>query len=262
MIRPSGPAGPLLGSDPSETSQQVADQARVPLSSPRDGAAEVLRSATLDLTRTLELDAIFSSLLEHLGRLVPYDTANVMLLEGDSRLAVRALRGYEKWGDPGLTRGAVYEIASHPILGALLTTRRSILIPDTALHPGWQRHHGAEHVRNWMGVPLLAADRVIWLYAVDKAVPSFFTAEHLRFTEALAPHAALAIRNARLYEQIQRSEERFRALVDNSNEVVSLLDREGVTLYSSQSSAAILGDSVVELAGNTPFERVDPEDQP
>ena len=239
----------------------MAGQARVPLPSPGDGAAEVLRSATLDLTRTLELDAIFSSLLEHLGRLVPYDTANVMLLEGDSRLAVRALRGYEKWGDPELTRGAVYEIASHPILGALLTTRRSILIPDTALHPGWQRHHGAEHVRNWMGVPLLAADRVIGLYAVDKAVPSFFTAEHLRFTEALAPHAALAIRNARLYEQIQRSEERFRALVDNSNEVVSLLDREGVTLYSSQSSAAILGDSVEELVGKTPFDRVHPEDQ-
>ena len=239
----------------------MAGQARVPLPSPGDGAAEVLRSATLDLTGTLELDAIFSSLLEHLGRLVPYDTANVMLLEGDSRLAVRALRGYEKWGDPELTRGAVYEIASHPILGALLTTRRSILIPDTALHPGWQRHHGAEHVRNWMGVPLLAADRVIGLYAVDKAVPSFFTAEHLRFTEALAPHAALAIRNARLYEQIQRSEERFRALVDNSNEVVSLLDREGVTLYSSQSSAAILGDSVEELVGKTPFDRVHPEDQ-
>ena len=239
----------------------MADQARVPLPSPGDSAAEVLRSATLDLTRTLELDAIFSSLLEHLGRLVPYDTANVMLLEGDSRLAVRALRGYEKWGDAELTRGAVYEVASHPILGAMLTTRRSILIPDTTLHPGWQRHPGAEHVRNWMGVPLLAADRVIGLYAVDKAVPGFFTSEHLRFTEALAPHAALAIRNARLYERIQRSEERFRALVDNSNEVVSLLDREGVTLYSSQSSAAILGDPVEELVGQTPFERVHPEDQ-
>jgi len=239
----------------------VAGQARDPFPSPGDGAAEVLRSATLDLTRTLELDAIFESLLQHLRHLVPYDTANVMLLENDSRLAVRALSGYEQWSDPELTRGAVFEVSTHPILGALLASRRSVLIPDTALHPGWQRHHGAEHVRNWMGVPLLAADRVIGLYAVDKAVPGFFTSEHLRFTEALAPHAALAIRNARLYEQMQRSEERFRALVDNSNEVVSLLDREGVTLYSSQSSAAILGDPVEDLVGQTAFERVHPEDR-
>src|SRR5262249_14486138 len=84
---------------------------------------------------------------------------------------------------------------------------------------------------------------------------------HLRFTEALAPHAALAIRNAHLYEQMHSSEERFRALVDNSNEVVSLLDREGMTIYASQSSAAILGDPVEELIGRSPFERVHPEDQ-
>jgi diguanylate cyclase (GGDEF)-like protein/PAS domain S-box-containing protein len=245
----------------SENSATVAGQARDPLRSPGDGAAEVLRSATLDLIRTLELDAIFESLLQHLRHLVPYDTANVMLLENDSHLAVRALSGYEQWSDPELTRGAVFDVSTHPILDTLLASRRSILIPDTAVHPGWQRHKGAEHVRNWMGVPLLAADRVIGLYAVDKAVPGFFTAEHLRFTEALAPHAALAIRNARLYEQIQRSEERFRALVDNSNEVVSLLDREGVTLYSSQSSAAILGDPVEDIVGRTPFERVHPEDR-
>jgi diguanylate cyclase (GGDEF)-like protein/PAS domain S-box-containing protein len=245
----------------SESATEVEGKARAPLPSPGDSAAEVLKSATLDLTRTLELDVIFNSLLEHLRRLVPYDTANVMLLEADSRLIVRAHRGYEQWAEPALTPDAVYDVASHPIFGALLATRRSVLIPDTEAHPDWQRHQGAEHVRNWMGVPLLAADRVIGLYAVDKAVPRFFTSEHLRFTEALAPHAALAIRNARLYEQLQRSEERFRALVDNSNEVVSLLDRDGVTLYSSQSSAAILGDPVEDLVGRTPFERVHPEDQ-
>ena len=239
----------------------MAREPRVPFPSPGDGAAEVLRSATLDLTRTLELDVIFKSLLEHLARLVPYDTANVMLLEGDSRLAVRAMHGYEKWGDSNLTRGAVFDVATHPIFGSLLSSRRSVLIPDTSVHPGWQRHDGAEHVRNWMGVPLLAADRVIGIYAVDKAVPGFFTSEHLRFTEALAPHAALAIRNARLYEQMQSSEERFRALVDNSNEVVSLLDRDGVTLYCSQSSAAILGDPVEDMVGLSPFDRVHPDDQ-
>ena len=60
----------------------------MPVPSPGDGAAEVLRSATLDVTRSLDLDAIFTSLLEHLARLVPYDTANVMLLEGKKRTRV------------------------------------------------------------------------------------------------------------------------------------------------------------------------------
>jgi diguanylate cyclase (GGDEF)-like protein len=103
-------------------------------------------------------------------------------------------------------------VRTHPILGALIRGRRSILIRETRGHPGWQRHLGAEHVRNWMGVPLLSADRVIGLYAVDKSEPGFFTTRHVQLTEAMAPHAAIAIQNARMFEQLQKSEERLSSL--------------------------------------------------
>src|SRR5688572_30386643 len=177
-----------------------------------DTTAEVLRAATLDLTRTLELQSLLDKLLVHLEQLVPYDTANIMLLEDDGRLAVKAVRGYDRWGDPAAARASAFDVRTHPIFGALLRGRRSILIRETRGHPGWQRHAGAEHVRNWMGVPLLAADKVIGLYAVDKAEPGFFTSRHVHLTEAIAPHAAIAIQNARLFEQLQDSEDRLSSL--------------------------------------------------
>jgi diguanylate cyclase (GGDEF)-like protein len=186
-----------------------------------DTTAEVLREATLDLTRTLDFDAVLEKLLEHLYRLVPYDTANIMLLEDDQRIAVRAIRGYDKWGNSSVTRESVFDLRTHPILGALIGAKRSILIRETRGHPGWQRHEGADHVRNWMGVPLVAADRVIGLYAVDKAEPGFFTSDHVRLTEAIAPHAAIAIQNARLFAQLQQSEERLTRQV---SEFQTLLD--------------------------------------
>jgi len=188
-----------------------------------DTTAEVLRAATLDLTRTLDLSAVFDKLLEHLAQLVPYDTANIMLLEENSRLAVRAVRGYERWGDPIVTRGGMFDVRTHPILGALIGGRRSILIRETRGHPGWQRHHGADHVRNWMGVPLLAGDRVIGLYAVDKAEPGFFTSQHVQLTEALAPHAAIAIQNARLFEKLQKSEESLQRQVAEFQTLLDVL---------------------------------------
>jgi diguanylate cyclase (GGDEF)-like protein len=178
-----------------------------------DTTAEVLRAANLDLTRTLDLPSVLDKLLGHLARLVPFDTANVMLLEDDGRLVVRAIRGYERWDDPALTRDRAFDVATHPVLGGVIESRTSVLIPETRQHAGWQRHQGAEHVRNWMGVPLLAGGQVIGLYAVDKAQPGFFTERHVRATEALAPHAAIAIQNARLFEQLQRSEERLRRQV-------------------------------------------------
>jgi diguanylate cyclase (GGDEF)-like protein len=186
-----------------------------------DTTAEVLRAATLDLTGTLDLDVLLDKLLQHLARLVPYDTANIMLLEENGQLAVRAIHGSEGWNDRVLTRGRTFDVRNHPIFDALIRGRRSILIRETRGHPGWQRDPGAKHVRNWMGVPLLAADRVIGLYAVDKAEPGFFTSHHVQLTEAMAPHAAIAIQNARLFEQFQKSEERLQR---QDTEFQTLLD--------------------------------------
>jgi diguanylate cyclase (GGDEF)-like protein/PAS domain S-box-containing protein len=221
--------------------------------------AEILQAATLDLTRTLDLEKVLESLLEHLHRLVPYDSANVMLMEGDG-LRVRAIRGYEAWCDPGIVRGSLFPAATHPLLSHLLAGGESILVSDTREEPRWLRHPGTDYVRNWIGVPLRSGGRPIGLYALDKAAPGFFTEAHVRWTEAMAPHAALAIQNARLFQELQRSEERFRALVENSAEVVSLLDREGGILYSSLSSSSVLGDSPDELRGVNVFGRVHPED--
>ena len=54
-------------------------------------AAETLRSASVAITHSLNLEEVFSALLEHLGRIVPYDRAKVMLLESDSLLKVQAV---------------------------------------------------------------------------------------------------------------------------------------------------------------------------
>jgi diguanylate cyclase (GGDEF)-like protein/PAS domain S-box-containing protein len=227
-----------------------------------DDAAEVLEAAALDLARTLELEEVLEKLLGHLGRLVPYDTANVMLLEGEDRLAVRAIRGYERWGAAEVAAKGVFDLPANHVLQEVIESGKSVLIADTALHPHWQRYAGATHVRNFIGVPLRAAGRVIGLYAVDKAVAGFFTPEHVRRTETLAPHAAVAIRNARLFERVQGSEERFRALVEHSFEGMWLMDEKGLVTWTTPSAAQMLGEPVSDIVGRKGLDRVHPEDLP
>ncbi len=166
---------------------------------------EFLRSASVALTQTLSLDAVLQTLLDCLGQLVPYDTANVMLLQGDSQLvaAVRAGRGYERWGDANLVRAVTLDVRSNAIVRRMLTTRQSVLIPDTNVDPDWERRAGSEHVRNWVGVPLVSGGKVIGLYSMDKAVPGFFNDEHTRLAESLATHAVIAIQNAQVYERAE-----------------------------------------------------------
>ncbi len=223
-------------------------------------AADVLEAAALDLAHTLDLDEVLHKLLGHLSKLVPYDTANVMLLEGQDHLVVRAVAGYEGFGDAARARSSVFGLGAHPVLGGLVRSGESLLVDDTDQHPGWQRHEGASHVRNFIGVPLRAGGRVIGLYGLDKAAAGFFTREHVQRTEALAPHAAIAIANARLFDEIQASEERFRTLVEHSFEGMWLIDETAHIAWSTPSAEATLGEPLHAILGRSAFDWVHPED--
>lgn len=162
---------------------------------------EIFRDADFALTQDLSLDIVLETLLDCLRKLVPYDSANVMLCEPDAKFIIRALRRYERFQDVRTTRAISLDGKANLLLRRLCTTKQSVLVPDTELEPNWQWMRGAEHVRNWLGVPLIASGKVIGLYSVDKAQPDFFKTEHARLAESLAARAASAIQNAQLFQQ-------------------------------------------------------------
>jgi signal transduction histidine kinase len=58
-------------------------------------------------------------------------------------------------------------------------------------------------LRSWMGVPLMLKDQVIGMLTVSHVVPAYFNPEHARLARAFADQAAIAMENARLFEQAQ-----------------------------------------------------------
>ena len=165
---------------------------------------EILRDANIALTENLSLDRILETLLDYLAKLIPYDSANVMLRQGDSQFVVSALRRYEGFQDVETTRAIAFDSNINPLLRRICLTKQSVVVPDTNAEPEWQLVNGADHVRNWMGVPLVASGRVIGLYSVDKIEPGFFQPEHARLAETLAARAANSIKKAQQLEQSQQ----------------------------------------------------------
>src|SRR5215218_2738390 len=123
--------------------------------------AEILRDANIALTENLSLERVLDTLLDFLSKLVPYDSANVMLRHGDSQFVVSALRRYEAFQDVETTRAIAFDGNANPLLRRICVTKQSVVVGDTCSEPEWQTVSGADHVRNWMGVPLVASGKVI-----------------------------------------------------------------------------------------------------
>ncbi len=179
--------------------------------------SETLREANAALTKTLDLEVVLETLLAYISRLVPYDSANVMLREGNDRVVISAMRGYSQFvEEPTMLQGLSFE-TNWPTLKHILEDQRSVIISDTEDDEDWNISIGATHVRSWLSVPLLARGEVIGLYSLDKAEPNFFTEEHRQLAESFAGQAAIAIHNALLYKA---EREQFRRLQRSQTQLI------------------------------------------
>jgi GAF domain-containing protein len=90
------------------------------------------------------------------------------------------------------------------VLGALLNDPRPLRLDDVTAHPasvGFPPHHPP--MRTFLGVPIVLKDGEVFgmIYTTEKADKATFTEDDEVMMQALAAAAAIAIENARLFEQ-------------------------------------------------------------
>ena len=129
----------------------------------------------------------------------------------------------------------------HSLLGAFLYQGKSIIVDDISHHPaavGFPEHHPLMHTL--LGVPIYSKEKLLGaLYLADKLDGSHFTLADRQLIETLAIHAAIAIENARLYEQTQRLavlEERERFSRDLHDGIIQSIYAVGLSLDTAKAS--------------------------
>ncbi|MEE9617641.1 MAG: GAF domain-containing protein, partial [Anaerolineae bacterium] len=165
--------------------------------------AETLRETALALTTSLDRNQVIERILIKLREVVPYDSASVQLL-WDDHLEIIGGHGF-----PNLEElvGVTFDLTDgdNPNREVMRTRAPFILEDAPAVYSEFGREpHAQAAICSWLGVPMLVGDQPVGMIALDRHEPGFYTQEHARLAEAFAAQAAIAIENARLYEEAKR----------------------------------------------------------
>ena len=170
-------------------------------------------AALLEVSRsvasTLELAPVLRLILDHLESLVGYTGASVLSLD-KGQVTVLDYRG------PTPRRQVVreaYAPEQRAIFAQIAEMRAAVILDDVhsdsplagAIRErfGERIHTLYPYLRSWMAIPLVVKDTVIGLISLQSSQPGFYTERSARIATAIAALAAIALENARLYEQAQ-----------------------------------------------------------
>lgn len=203
--------------------------------------AETLRETINALAETLDSKTVMQRILAYVGKVVPHDAANIMLIE-DDQVYVKYAMGY-----PIPVDEIVYN-RTLPNLARMYESREPLIIPDTNNYPEWQSETKLEWIHSYVGAPIIVNGGVIGFLNLDKAEPDFYTEKHGEVLQVFANQAAVAIRNAQVYEELS----------DRAREL-SILHRSTSFLISpiqTTNSLEAVGQQIVDTVVSI-FQQVD-----
>jgi signal transduction histidine kinase len=192
---------------------------------------EALDTASRAVASVLSVDRVLQVIVDRVRELVGARYAALGTTDQEGEI--------DRFITSGMSRAERERIGEpprgHGLLGKLIREQESIRIADATTFPGHfgvPPSHPAMH--SFLGVPLIVKGRVVGnLYLTEKEGGEAFTARDQRSVEQFAVHAAIAIDNARLHEQIQRLavvEERERIGKDLHDGIIQAIYAVGLSL--------------------------------
>jgi signal transduction histidine kinase len=161
---------------------------------------KAVSDAVLAVAAELSVDEVLQRLVDSARELAGAQYAALGLPDGEG--------GFRRFLTSGMSDKLIASLGplprQHGVLGAMLETRSSYRTRDIHDHlrfRGWWPS-GHPDMRSFLGVPIVAPAGVIGaFYLTEKVNAHDFGDEDEELIELLAAHAAIAITNARLYEQ-------------------------------------------------------------
>lgn len=216
-----------------------------------------------DATSSLDLEAILHAVLLAIGETLPLRGGTIALLDDRDELSIVAAFGTLDDAARAVRirrgEGIAGWVVEHgePFLSPDLDREERLALPT--------RSTGTNRlIRSYLAAPLIADDRPIGVLQIDSELPDAFDEADRDFLVAVASQVAGAVRNARLYAQVQAEQDRLRAVVEALPDAVLVVSGDGVVMQMNPAAVALWGRAIppgMRLAPDT-FPPIEPDGTP
>ena len=191
------------------------------------------------LASSLRLADVLQRFTELVRSRISLDVVRIWLHEGAGEYRLHAQAGLAE--QPGDRRGRFEP--GQGIVGWVMEHLTPLLIPDLPVDPRLKERQWAqaEGLVSLVAVPLLLDDAPVGVLVGLSRQRREFTTEEVALVQALATSAAVAIRNARLYEETQRRLRYNETLVAVSQAIGSTLDLTEILRRATREMVRALG---------------------
>jgi PAS domain S-box-containing protein len=202
----------------------------------RAGQLQALTDVTAVMTSSLRSEELIASMLDQIKPLIPFETATLWLRDGQ-RLTVAATRGF---ADTDERIGLAVEVADSALFKEMIRTGQGILVGNVLEDSRFPSLVEAMRL-SWLGIPLISKGEVTGVIALEKMEPFYYNREHLQVGTTFTGQAAVALENARLYQEslgraaeLDERSQRLAMLNRFSSELSGLLDAEQAMRLTAQ----------------------------
>ena len=164
---------------------------------------ETLAEIGREMSAILDLEELLTRVAHLVKRLINYRTFGIALLDEESETL--ELKLAIKYGDNPKALEPVK--LGEGLVGYAALHREPVLVDDVTQDPRYIK--AVEDVRSELVIPLLLKDRCVGVFDLESPELGAFTKKHVELLTLLASQAAVALENARLYEEIRANELRL-----------------------------------------------------
>jgi phosphoserine phosphatase RsbU/P len=190
---------------------------------------------------SLDLDEVLARAAVLIKKHIDYELFGVLMVDGDGTyLKHRFAIGYP----PGLAENLKIPVGQG-ITGTAARTGHPVRVSDVSQDSRYI--NAIESVRSELAVPLIFRAKIVGVLDIQSRHLDYFTRDQQNILAVLANRLAIAIENARLFQQVRAQAETLLVLNEVSREISSILDGEELLRRAAELLKRVIDYQILSL---------------